>query len=207
MKLYADRPWRLLNQLLGDVLVVIAVYLAVRLGMAAHDKVAALAEPGRDAEAQARTVGRTMHGAAGDVHDTPVVGGAIAKPFRALASTSRDLAETAQAYQDAVERLAVLTAVVFAGLPIVIVLVIWLPRRIAWIVEASAAKRLMRAGPGATELLAVRALARQPLRRLAALGPDVVTGWKADDPAATRELADLELDELGLRVPAGLGTI
>ena len=33
MKLYADRPVRLLNQLLGDVLVVLAVYWFVRLGM------------------------------------------------------------------------------------------------------------------------------------------------------------------------------
>src|SRR5688500_18624923 len=31
MKLYADRPLRLVNQLLGDVLVVVLVYLCVRL--------------------------------------------------------------------------------------------------------------------------------------------------------------------------------
>jgi hypothetical protein len=47
--------------------------------------------------------------------------------------------------------------------------------------------------------LAVRALARQSLRRLAALGPDVVAGWKAGEPAATEALARLELDQLGLR--------
>ena len=37
MKLYADRPLRLVNQLLGDVLVVLAVYLCVRLGRATKE--------------------------------------------------------------------------------------------------------------------------------------------------------------------------
>ena len=198
MKLYADRPVRLLNQLLGDVLVVVLVYLGIRLGRRAHEAVAALAEPGRDAESAARSLDGTLRGTARDVDDAPLVGGTLAKPFRALASTSRDLAVSAQSYQDTVAQVALLTGVVVAAVPILLLLALWLPRRLAWVVEASAAHRLMRAGPAAAELLAVRALARQPLRRLARLGPDVVTGWRSGDPAATDRLARLELDELGL---------
>lgn len=198
MKLYADRPMRLLNQLLGDVLVVVLVYLGIRLGRRVHEAVAALAEPGRDAEAAARSLDGTLRGTARDVDDAPLVGGTLAKPFRALASTSRDLAVSAQSYQDTVAQVALLTGVVVAAVPILLLLALWLPRRLAWVVEASAAHRLMRAGPAAAELLAVRALARQPLRRLARLGPDVVTGWRSGDPAATDRLARLELDELGL---------
>ncbi|HYJ77608.1 MAG TPA: hypothetical protein VEX89_03525, partial [Actinomycetes bacterium] len=41
------------------------------------------------------------------------------------------------------------------------------------------------------------------LRRLAKVDPDVIRGWKADDPAATAELARLELDELGLNPRTG----
>lgn len=198
MKLYADRPVRLLKQLLGDVLVVVLVYLGIRLGRRAHEAVAALAEPGRDAEAAARSLDGTLRGTARDVDDAPLVGGTLAKPFRALASTSRDLAVSAQSYQDTVAQVALLTGVVVAAVPILLLLALWLPRRLAWVVEASAAHRLMRAGPAAAELLAVRALARQPLHRLARLGPDVVTGWRSGDPAATDRLARLELDELGL---------
>lgn len=199
MKLYADRPGRLLTQLLGDILVVIAVYWAVRLGRGAHEKVGALAVPGREAEEAATSLDGQLRSAANDVGDAPLVGDTLSRPFRALASTSRDLAGTAQSYQDTVADVALLTGVMVALVPIVFVLAVWLPRRLSWVLEASAAQRLMRAGPAATELLAVRALARQPLSRLARLGPEVVTGWKAGDAASTATLASLELDELGLR--------
>lgn len=198
MKLYADRPGRLLAQLLGDVLVVIAVYWAVRLGRGAHEKVGALAVPGREAEAAARDLDGKLRSAANDVGDAPLVGDTLGRPFRALAATSRDLAGTAQSYQDSVADVALLTGVMVALVPIVLVLAAWLPRRLAWVVEASAAVRLMRAGPASTELLAVRALARQPLAHLARLGPGVVTGWRCGDPEAMDTLARLELDELGL---------
>lgn len=199
MKLYADRPGRLLTQLLGDILVVIAMYWAVRLGRGAHEKVGALAVPGREAEEAATSLDGQLRSAANDVGDAPLVGDTLSRPFRALASTSRDLAGTAQSYQDTVADVALLTGVMVALVPIVFVLAVWLPRRLSWVLEASAAQRLMRAGPAATELLAVRALARQPLSRLARLGPEVVTGWKAGDAASTATLASLELDELGLR--------
>ena len=202
MKLYADRPGRLLVQLLGDVLVVIAVYWAVRLGRGAREKVGALAVPGREAESAARDLDGTLRGTAGDVADAPLVGDTLARPFRALASTSRDLAVTAQSYQDTVADIALLTGLMVALVPIFIVLVLYLPRRLSWVVEASAARRLMRSGPASLELLAVRALARQPLQRLARLGPGVVTGWRDGDPDATATLARLELDELGLRCTA-----
>lgn len=198
MKLYADRPGRLLAQLLGDVLVVIAVYWAVRLGRGAHEKVGALAVPGREGEAAARDLDGKLRSAANDVGDAPLVGDTLGRPFRALAATSRDLAGTAQSYQDSVADVALLTGVMVALVPIVLVLAAWLPRRLAWVVEASAAVRLMRAGPASTELLAVRALARQPLAHLARLGPGVVTGWRCGDPEAMDTLARLELDELGL---------
>ena len=106
-----------------------------------------------------------MRGAAGDVGDAPLVGGVISKPFKALAASSRDLAATAQDYQDTVADIATVTGLVVALVPIVLLLALWLPRRIAWVVEASAATRLMRTGAASAELLAVRALARQPLRR------------------------------------------
>jgi hypothetical protein len=201
MKLYADRPTRVLSQLIGDLVVVIVGYLAVRLGIATHSRVAELAGPGRDAEATARELDGQLRGAAGNIRDTPLVGDTLAAPFKALASTSRDLAAEAQAYQDSVERLATLTGFLVAGVILVVLLMLWLPRRLAWIVEASAASRLVRRSDAGSDLLAVRALARQPLPVLARLDPAVVAGWRAGDPAATGALAALELDELGLRLP------
>jgi hypothetical protein len=98
-----------------------------------------------------------------------------------------------------VERFATLAGFLVAGLILLVLLLAWLPRRAAWVVEASAASRLVRRSDGAADLLAVRALARQPLPVLARLDPSVGSGWKAGDPAATEQLARLELEELGLR--------
>lgn len=199
MKLYADRPVPLANQVLGDVIVLVLVVLSVRLGLRAHDRVAELATPGREAEQAARDLAGTMRGSARSVADAPVVGGTLSRPFRSLADTSRDLAGTAQAYQDTVADVATLTGVLVAGVPLLLLALWWLPRRLHWVVEASAASRLAGGGHGAADLLAVRALARQPLTTLARLDAGVVSGWRAGDPAATDRLAALELDALGLR--------
>jgi hypothetical protein len=50
-------------------------------------------------------------------------------------------------------------------------------------------------------LLALRALARQPLHRLARIGEDPAGDWRRGDPGTVRALASLELTEIGLRPP------
>lgn len=205
MKLYADRPARVVVQLLGDLLAVVAIYWAVRLGLAARDTVAALAAPGREAESAALRLDGTLRDTARDVGEAPLVGDTLSRPFRALAGASRDLAASAQSYQETVAEVAMLTGLMVGLVPILAVLALWAPRRISWVVEASAASRLMQTGPASLELLAVRALARQPLPDLARLGPGVVAGWRAGDPDAMRTLATLELRELGLTPRRALG--
>ena len=198
MTLYADRPAKLIRQVLGDLLVLLLVWLAVRLGRGTRSRVAELATPGRDAEESALALSGRLRSAARAVNDTPLVGGSLAKPFRDLAGTSSDLATTAQTYQDTVAQVATLAGYLVATALILLILLAWLPRRVAWVVEATAVSRLVRMGPASADLLAVRALARQPLARLARLGPEVVRGWQAGDPASTRALAALELRALGL---------
>lgn len=198
MTLYADRPVRLARQVVGDVLALVLAYAAVRLGMLAHDAVAALAVPGREAEEAARGAAGRLRGTAEDLDGAPLVGERLAGPFRDLAGTSRSLAESAQSYQHAVERLALLAGIVVAALPLLVV-VAYAARRSSWVRTATGARRLAGAGPAATDLLAVRALATRPLRELARIDPAVVQGWRAGDPDAAAALAALELRDLGLR--------
>ncbi|KGM09963.1 hypothetical protein N868_17460, partial [Cellulomonas carbonis T26] len=66
--------------------------------------------------------------------------------------------------------------------------------------RAAAARRLLTA-PGGTDLLALRALARVPLRDLAALGPDVASAWRRGDEDVVASLAALTAAEVGVRVP------
>lgn len=53
---------------------------------------------------------------------------------------------------------------------------------------------------GREQLLALRALANRPLRRLTAVSPDPVGTWRREDPAALRALATLELRSAGVAV-------
>jgi hypothetical protein len=84
------------------------------------------------------------------------------------------------------------------ALALSVVLLWWLPRRLGWIARASAAARI-RTGPAGKDLLALRALATQPLTRLAALDPDIAAAWRRGDADAVDRLARLELGAVGLR--------
>lgn len=206
MKLYADRPVRATNQVLGDLLVLGWIALWVWAGFRLHDLVQALAAPGEQAENAGRTLQRSLGDAAGNVGDVPFAGDALRGPFDEGSKAGRDLAEAAQSYQDAVAKLAVLAGVLIAVAPIVIVLALWLPRRLSWIASASAARRLLRSGDDrAEDLFALRALASRPLPELARTSRrtgDLMEGWRQRDPDVVATLARLELDELGLRAPA-----
>ena len=201
MKLYADRPVHLLRQLLGDVLLVVLIALCIRLGRSVRDHVEALAGPGQDAEAAGLRFQHSMHDAAGNLSDVPLVGDGVSAPFRGAAASGRDLAAAAQSYQDAVADLAQVLGLAAALIPALLLLAMWVPRRVGWVVEASAASKLSRDGHGARDLLALRALARRPLPELNRLSTDIAAAWRAGEPTAIDDLAALELDDLGLRLP------
>ncbi|MGZ4639153.1 MAG: hypothetical protein ACXV2J_08860, partial [Actinomycetes bacterium] len=74
MKLYAERPLRATNQLLGDLLVLGWVVFWIWLATAVHDKVGALAGPGREAENAGNNLATSLHSAAGHVDDIPLAG-------------------------------------------------------------------------------------------------------------------------------------
>ena len=82
--------------------------------------------------------------------------------------------------------------------PLGLVLFGWLPLRLRWMRRAGAA-RALRNAPAGRDLLALRALAGQPLRRLTRIDPDVAQAWRRGDQATVDALAALELRALGLR--------
>ncbi len=205
MKLYADHGTRATSQLLGDALVAGWVLLWIWAARQLHELISALAVPGAKAEAAGRSLQSGLRNAAKNVGDIPLAGDQLRRPLDEGASSGAQLAEAARSYQDSVARLALVAAVLVALAPIVIVLALWLPRRLGWINEASAATRLLRADPGALHLLALRALAGRSLHELARTGRDtagLVEAWRSGDRAVVERLARLELDTLGVRIPA-----
>jgi hypothetical protein len=201
MRLYASRPGHRLGQLLADAGMLAWVVLWVLVARTVHRAVLVLAGPGRAVEDLGTSVADSMGSAATAAEDVPVVGDELSAPFDSLGDAAGSVSGAGQAAQDAAGTLATVLAVVLVVLPVGWLLLRWLPWRLQWVREATAASR-MSGGPADLELLAARAVATAPLPRLAALPPGTGARWRAGDPDAVRALAALEAGRLGLRLPA-----
>jgi hypothetical protein len=196
VKLYAETAGLRARQVLGDLAVVAWTAAWVWAGVTLYRLVDKLAVPGARLE-------QAGGGFAGDVAEIqqkvgrlPVVGGELQGPFGRLAGVGQTLADAGATQQQVVHQLALWLGVLVAAVPIVALLLAWLPRRVAWAREAGAASRLRLAGAD-LELFALRAVANRPLRQLHRVTPDPAGALRAGDYEA---LADLELRALGLRV-------
>jgi hypothetical protein len=198
VKLYADRPVTVFRQLLTDLLVVAWVYVWIRVGKYVYDLVEKLAVPGREVEHAGTGLADNLSSAGKKIDRVPAVGDALASPFSHAADAARSLANAGREQQSIVHELALILAIAVVAVPLALVLFGWLPLRVRWIRRAGAAAALRGAESG-RDLLALRALARQPLRRLTVLDPDIASAWRRGDPGAVEALAALELRRLGLR--------
>ena len=202
MRWYAETETLRRRQLLTDALVLLWVVLWIRIGVAVHRAVSRLAAPGRELEEAGTGFADSLGGAADSTDDLPLVGGDLRGRLDAAAGAGGALARAGVAQQEAVGVLALLLALLLAGIPIAWALQRWLPGRLAWARTAGAAVALR----GDVELFAMRAAVHRPLHELAALGPDPVGRWQRGEPGAAQALADLELRAAGLssgRAPAG----
>jgi hypothetical protein len=198
MKLYADTPARRTRQLAGDLLAVGWIVLWIWLALELRERLLQLRGPGEALE----RAGSSFSGALGDAGDRigglPVVGDDVSGALHRAGGAGDTVAEAGRSQQHAVDQLALWLPLLVLLLAAGVVLVRWLPGRLAWAREADAATRAL-SGPDATEVFAVRALARRSTVELAALPAATVTRWRAGDPEASAALAALELRSLGLR--------
>jgi hypothetical protein len=195
MTWYAETPDLRRRQVLADVVVVLWVLVWLRVGRAVHDGVQRLAAPGVELEQAGAGLSGGLSGAAERAGSLPGVGGGLRAPLDTAAGAGDALAGAGVAQQAAVGTLALLLALLLGGLPILWALSRWLPDRLRWSRESTAARALR----GDVELLALRAATSSSLHELAALGPDPVTRWRAGHADAAEALAALELRRLGLR--------
>lgn len=198
MRIYADRYPTFVRQVITDLLVVAWVYVWIRAALWLHDQVEKLGVPGAKLEGAGTGLADNLADAGGKVGRVPIVGDQLTAPFEKAAQAARSLAEAGRDQQELVGNLALALAVITLVFPIGLVLLGWLPLRIRWIRRAGAAASLRSAESG-RDLLALRALATQPLRKLNRIGPDVVDAWRRSDASTVDALAALELKALGLR--------
>jgi hypothetical protein len=203
MKLYADATPRFARQLAADGAVLAWVLLWAWLGTRAHGAVLSLAAPGRRADAAGRGLAERLRDAGSTVGGIPYVGDDAARPFDSAGAQADQLAAAGRQQVELVGTAATWVGVLVAVLPILLALAVWLPPRLCFVRTATAGTRMLDAVAD-LDLFALRALAHQPLERLAALDPDPAGAWRRGDPVVTAALARLELDDVGLSLPARL---
>jgi hypothetical protein len=201
VKLYADRLPVALRQLLTDLAVVIWVYAWIRAGLWVHDLVLKLGVPGQKLEGAGTGIADNLADAGGKVGRVPLVGDELTAPFTKAAEAARSLADAGREQQQIVHNLALVLSLLLVAVPLALVLFLWLPLRVRWIRRAGVAAKV-RDQPTGRDLLALRALASQPLNKLTRLGPDIAQSWRNGDARAVDALAELELSRLGLS-PSG----
>ncbi len=200
MKLYSDVSSRRLVQVTADVGVVLWVVLWVRIAMRVHDVTLQLAEPGRRLAGAGSGFRDTMSSAGDSVDDLPLLQDRIATPFRSAAGIGGDIEGAGLDLVHAVERFALVLGLTTALAPILLVVGLWLVLRSRFVRRATAAQRFVDADPD-LDLFALRAMANQPMPRLARVSDDPAGAWRRGDRDVVRALAVLELREVGLRPP------
>jgi hypothetical protein len=198
MRFYAERPARASLQLLADVLAVGWVTLCVLLARAAHGVVLRLQEPARALAGAGDSISGAFDDAARTASDVPFVGDDLARALATGTGAGDSLATAGQEQVETIAAVALGTGVIVMLLGALPVLLVWLPLRLRY---ARLARSAVAARAVDTDLLALRAIARRPVRQLLAVSPDPAAAWRRDDRGVVRALAALELRSLGLRAP------
>ncbi|GAA5184832.1 hypothetical protein GCM10023322_27230 [Rugosimonospora acidiphila] len=202
MKVYADVPAVRIRQLFTDLFIVVWLWFWIRLAVKLYDLVLKLAVPGRKLSGAGDGMAGGLSDAGSTVDKVPGLGGALSAPFNKAADAARSLADVGREQVSVVHDLAWAMSLALLAGPVIVVVAIWLPLRLRWIRRASSAAGL-RSDAASRDLLALRALANQPLRRLGKVNPDPVAAWRSGDPETVDALAALELRRLGVRMRAG----
>lgn len=200
MKIYADTSTRRTRQQLGDLLVLVWVWLWVQTALVVHDATMMLARPGEEIAEAGGGMAERLREAGARVDDVPLVGDEVRAPFEGAGDAADQLADAGTAQVEAVTELAFWLGLSVGAIPVLIALAVYLPLRWRFIREATAAQRFIDSNAD-LDLFALRAMARQPMHRLARISDDPAGAWRRADPAIVQALAELELRDTGLRAP------
>jgi hypothetical protein len=195
MKLYAERPLRVLVQLVGDLLLVAWIGAWVWLSLQVHAQLDALRAPTIQVGNASRDMADSLESTGDQLRSVQLIGDLLAAPFDAIVDGAQQLTIASDNGNEALARLADTSIFLTAFFPIVFGLTLWLVLRGRWIRRATAAVRV-RASAYGDSLLAAQALSSVRIDRVAKL---VNPNHPLDDPVSRRRLASYQLRQLGLR--------
>ncbi|MEV6273257.1 hypothetical protein AB0L64_39235 [Kribbella sp. NPDC051936] len=200
MKLYADTGAKRFGQVVGDVMLVAWVWVCVQLGQVVFQVTDALGAPGRKAAEAGDGLAGDLRRLSEPIGKVPAVGDQLRSPIDGAAGAAGKLAQAGRDQAHAVEQLAYVLAAVTIGLPVLFAVLIWVPRRIRFARRAGAAQRFIDSAAD-LDLFALRAMANQPMHKLAKISDDPVAAWRDGDADVIARLAGLELRSTGLKPP------
>lgn len=204
MKLYAKTPARRNGQIAADVTGVVWTILWIAVAVLVYRRVASLAESLRGAAGGGTGFADSMHNAADQAAQVPLIGSRLSGPIGSAADTASTIASGGHQAADSLVHAGLLIGIVLAAAPILLFWIGWLPGRVRFVRNAIAGQRFVDSYAD-LELFALRAMTIQPLHVLARISGDPVAAWRAGDRRVITELATLELRSSGLNVtPAAL---
>ncbi|HYP44403.1 MAG TPA: hypothetical protein VEQ66_04290 [Propionibacteriaceae bacterium] len=202
MGFYAREPRRLVAQVSADTLVLTSVVLSWLLSRLTERAVLAVAAPARQAAVAAGTVSGQFRSVSEETAKLPSIGNQLRQPFDAAAGSFDDLVGVADDQVRSIERLADLLGWLAFVIPVTVILLLWLPRRVRFYLRSRAAQRYLDS-EAALDLLALRTLVSQPVSVLTAINPDPAAAWRSGDATVITRLADVELRRSGLGPRSG----
>lgn len=198
MAFYSREPLRALRQVLGDVFLVVWVVVWVQVAQLVNAAINRLQTPLTTLQDGAQTVARNLSDAGREATRVPLVGRELARPLDRAADAMAGLAGAGADQALAVEQAAWWAGVAVVAVPVVCLLVVWLPARWGFVARSVSARRLSASEAG-QDVLALRALASGTPGRLLRVSPDPVAAWRSGDPQVVAALAELELRRTGVR--------
>ncbi len=190
---------------LTDGLLVVWVLAWVLLGRAVHQLVVALAGPARSLQGAGSQFETSVRGASDQLRELPLIGAPVQGAFEKIAGTGNTVASAGDRMASTIEQLGLVLGLVVAAGPTLLAVLPWAVWRFRQARQRRAVERLTQGGAG-LDLFALRALATQPVHRLASISPDPVGAWRQADPAVTQRLAALELRGHGV-LSVGAATV
>jgi hypothetical protein len=198
MRFYAERPGRAALQLLADLLAAGWIWLTVVVARTVHEFVLGMQGPARTLAGAGESIRGAFDNAARTASTVPFVGDDLARALGTGTGAGESLVNAGREQMEAIARVAFGTTVATVLLGAMPLLLMWLPLRLRY---ARLARSAVTARAVDSDLLALRAITRRPVRQLLRVAPDPAASWRRDERAVVHDLAALELRSLGLRAP------
>ena len=195
MKWYADRPVRLTRQLIADLLAAGWVAFWIWVATTAHDWVLELRAPGDGLVNAGGDIRDVFTNAANKARGVPLVGDDLSGALGSGTKAGETLIGAGNTQISVVQDTAFWLATALIVIPVLFLLITWLPLRLRYAFKAANAAKLK----DKPDLLALRALTSLKPKELSKFPSDPAVGWRTGDTDTIDELARRQLAALGVR--------